>query len=86
MCIVLYIYRSAKFGVVVFKASILDLGGPSAKVGSSVKFGVAVFKASILFPGGSICQSMFVCQVLCTIIQGIYAVLNGGSIGQRSFV
>ena len=40
---------SAKFGVAVFKASILDsLGGPSAKVGSSAKFGVPVFKASIL--------------------------------------
>ena len=33
---------SAKFGVLVFKASILDsLGGPLAKVGSSAKFGVA---------------------------------------------
>ena len=39
----------AKFGVAVFKASILDsLGGPSAKVGSSAKFGVVVFKTSIL--------------------------------------
>ena len=36
---------SAKFGVAVFKASILDsLGGPLAKVGSSAKFGVLVFK------------------------------------------
>ena len=40
---------SVKFGVLVFKASILDsLGAPLAKVGSSAKFGVAVFKASIL--------------------------------------
>ena len=40
---------SAKFGVAVCKASILDsLGGTSAKVGSSAKFGVAVCKASIL--------------------------------------
>ena len=31
MCIVLYIYRSAKFGVAVFKASMLDWrGDPSA--------------------------------------------------------
>ena len=34
--------RSAKFGVMVFKASMLDLGGRSAK------FGVVVFKASML--------------------------------------
>ena len=39
---------SAKFGVVVCKASILDsLGGPSAKEGLSAKFGVVVFKASM---------------------------------------
>ena len=67
---------SAKFHVAVFKASMFDsLGGrgPSAKVGSSAKFGVVVFKASILdYPGGSICQSMFICQVLCTGIQGKY--------------
>ena len=28
--------------------------------------------------GGSICQSMFVCQALCTGIQGIYDLLIGG--------
>ena len=41
---------SAKFGVAVFKASILDYldGGPSAKVRLSAKFGVAVFNASML--------------------------------------
>ena len=41
---------SAKFGVLVFKASILysHWGGPLAKVGLSAKFGVLVFKASIL--------------------------------------
>ena len=27
--------------------------------------------------GGSICQSVFICQVLCTGIQGIYAVSGG---------
>ena len=66
---------SAKFGVVVFKASILDsLGGPLAKVGSSAKFGVLVFKASMLYSlGGSIGQSRFVCQVWCSSIQGIYS-------------
>ena len=42
------VVSSAKFGVVVFKVSILDsLGGPSAKVGSSANFGVLVFKASM---------------------------------------
>ena len=40
---------SMKFGVVVFKACILDShGGPLAKVGLSTKFGVPVLKASIL--------------------------------------
>ena len=52
-----------------------------AKVGSFAKFGVAVFKASILDSvgdGGSIGQSRFICQVLCSGIQGIYALLMGG--------
>ena len=41
---------SAKFGVAVFKASILDsLGGPFAKVCLSAKFCVLVFKASMLY-------------------------------------
>ena len=64
---------SAKFCVAVFKASILNsLGGPSAKVGLSAKFCVVVFKASILISTGQfICQSMFVCQVLCSGIQGM---------------
>ena len=40
---------SAKFGIAVFKGSILNsLGGPSAKVGLSAKFGGAVYNASIL--------------------------------------
>ena len=71
---------SAKFGVAVFKASILNsLGVPLAKVGLSGKFGVVVFKASILnSPGGSIGQSRFVCQVLCSSIQGIYSQFTGG--------
>ena len=73
---------SAKCGVAVFKASILDwLGG---SIGQS-RFICQVWCSSIqgiysLFTGGSICQSMFVCQVLCTGIQGIYALLIGGSI------
>ena len=41
---------SAKFGVAVFKASILDsLGGPSAKVCLSAKFCVPIFKTSMLY-------------------------------------
>ena len=38
--------RSAKFGVMVFKASMLDRWGRSAS--RSAKFGVTVFKASML--------------------------------------
>ena len=88
--------------------------GPSARVGLSAKFGVVVFKASILqFTGGSICQSMFICKVWCSSIQGIYSqftrgpsarvgssakfgvavfkafildFLGGGSIGQSRFI
>ena len=52
-----YIYRSAKFGVAIFKASMLNwLGGQSALgicellyIYRSAKFGVAVFKASMLY-------------------------------------
>ena len=42
---------SAKFGVAVFKASILDslVMDPSAKVCLSAKFCVLVFKASIVY-------------------------------------
>ena len=50
---------SAKFGVVVFKASMLyslELG-PSARVGSSANFGVLVFKAFLLYyPGGPLAK------------------------------
>ena len=57
---------SAKFGVVVFKASILNwLGGPLAKVGSSAKFGVAVFKASILYSLGGVHLAK-VCSSKCS--------------------
>ena len=65
----------------------INLGGPSAKVGSSAKFGVAILKAFILDSlWGSIRQSMFVCQVLCTGIQGIHPQFTGGSICQSMFV
>ena len=60
------------------------MGGPLAKVGSSAKFGVAVFKASILdsLGGGPSAKVCFVCQVLCTGIQGISALLMGGPLAK----
>ena len=61
------------------------MGGTSAKVCLSAKCCVVVFKASMLYLWGAICQSVFSCQVLCTGIQGIYALL-GGSIGQSRFI
>ena len=58
ICALFYIYRSAKFGVVVCKASMLDCQGGQSAMGictlfyiyiyRSAKFGVAVFKASML--------------------------------------
>ena len=73
---------SAKLCVLVFKASLLDsLGGPWAKVCLSAKCCVLVFKASMLYScvcGGSLCQSVFIYQVLCTGIQGIYTLFVGG--------
>ena len=54
-------------------------GGPSAKVCSSAKHCVLVLKASMLYVcGGSICQSVFICQALCTGIEGIYALCVWG--------
>ena len=50
MCIVLYIYRSAKFGVAVFKASMLPWVYVIVLYRSAMrgaKFGVAVFKVSL---------------------------------------
>ena len=63
---------SAKFGVAVFKASMLDSlgGGPSAKVGSSAKFGVVIFQSSILdYPGeegpsAKVCSSAKFCVLV----------------------
>ena len=75
---------SANFGVLVFKASLLYYpGGPLAKVCLSVKFGVLVFKASIRdLLGVSIDQIRFICQIVCTGIQGISALLPKMSFGQ----
>ena len=78
---------SAKFGVVYSKHLFsIHCGGPSAKVCSSAKFGVAVFKVSILNSLGVYCLSRFVCQVLCTGIQGISALLPRGAICQSRFI
>ena len=65
---------SAKFGVPVFQASMLNLlWGPLAKVALFAKFGVVVFKASILnYPGGPLAK------VWCSSIQGICSQLPGG--------
>ena len=57
---------SAKFCLVVFKGSLLWYqGGLLAKVGSSAKFCAIVCKSSLLWYWGCICQSWFICQVLC---------------------
>ena len=75
------ICSSAKSCILVFKSSLLYyLGGSSAKVGSSPKFCVLVFKSSLSSTTqGAICQIMFIRQVLCTGVQGIYAVFGGSS-------
>ena len=53
---------SAKFGIAIFRVSILDsVGGPSAKVDSSAKFGVVVFKAYILNYWGEVHLLQEVC-------------------------
>ena len=66
---------SAKLCILIFKASLLNFPGSlSAKVCSSARFGVVVFKACILnSDGGPSAKVCFFCQVLCTGIQGIYA-------------
>ena len=44
--------ESVVFGIAVFQASMLDLGGPSDNVGSPAKFCVEAFKAYLLYTGG----------------------------------
>ena len=67
---------------------LIHLGGPSAKVGSSANYCVLVFKASLLYyPGGSICQSMFVCQVFVYwYSRHLFLDFTGGSIGHSRFI
>ena len=61
---------SAKFGVVVFKASILDSGGPLTNVGSCT----GIQGISVVVPGGPLAKagSSTKCGVL---IQGISALV-----------
>ena len=76
MSIVLYLYRSAKFDVVVFKASMFGLTG-----GTSAKFGITIFKASMLEcldqSTRGICASAKFAK-FSGAVQGIYAQLTGG--------
>ena len=78
--------RSAKSGVVVFKASMFNEGGRSAS--RSAKFGVAVFQASMLdWLGG---QSAMGISALCYIymkliwcngfFKDLCSIVGGGSI------
>ena len=75
---------SAKFCVVVCKSSLLRYGGLLAKEGSSAKFCVVVCKSSLLwYWGGSIGQSGFICQVLCSGMQVISALVLGGALAKE---
>ena len=56
----------AKFGVVVFKASMLDWREQTLAIGICALFYIYIY----------ICQEL--CQVWCSGIQGIYAQLKGG--------
>ena len=70
---------SAKFGVTVCKASMVDYWGVHLP-GRSAKFGVTVFKASMLNWGVDLLgrsAKYEICQVWCNGIQGIYAQLMG---------
>ena len=93
MCIVLCIEGSAKFGVAVFKASMLNWWEDMCHgymcivlyIYKSAKFGVVVCKASMLdWLGGpsaiGICALFCheMCQVWYSGIQGIYASVTGG--------
>ena len=68
---------SAKLCVLVFKASLLYYGG---SIFQSVCLPSVMYWHSrhLCCIGGSIGQSRFICQVLCTGIQGIYALFVWG--------
>ena len=83
ICALFYIYRlaisCAKFGVAVFKASMLDWRGQTLAIGicalfyiyrlaiSCAKFGVGVFKASMFDWRGTLAIGMciFICIYIC---------------------
>ena len=76
---------SAKFGVLVFKASLLwYLGrGPLTKVGLSAKILCSGIQGiSALVHGGSIGQSRVICQLLCSGMQVISALVLGGPLAR----
>ena len=76
---------SAKFGVLVFKASLLWYWGGVHRpiVGLSAKFCVVVFKViSALVHGESIGQSRVICQLLCSGMQVISALVLGGPLAR----
>ena len=78
----------ATFCVLVFKVSLLyNLGGPSAKVGSSAKFIVGVFNASILNSLGGPLAKVGLSAKCCVPVFKAY-ILNspGGSISQSRVV
>ena len=80
--IVLYIYRSAKFGVLVFKASVFLRGDLPVDLTTSAKCGVVVCKASMLNCRGAMCHA-YMCIVLymklmwCNAFAEIYTQLEG---------
>ena len=76
---------SSKFCVVVCMSSLLwYLGDPLATLGLSAKFGILVFKASLLWywEWRSIGQSKVICQVLCSGMQVISALVLGGPLAR----
>ena len=77
MCIILYIYRFAKFGVAVFKASMLNWRRGSIchrymcivlYIYRSAKFGVAVLQASMLNWGVSLPWVFVHCAIFETYL------------------
>ena len=64
----------------------LFVGGLFAKVCLSAKCCVLVCKASMLYLWGSICQSIFNCQMLCTGFKASVLYYLGWSIGQSMFI
>ena len=78
---------SANFGVLVIKASLFYyLGGHLPKYVYLPSFVYWYSRQLCSIHGGFFCQRRFVCQVWCSGIQGISALLPRGAIGQSRFV